>query len=161
MGIDQDSPGNPLRSDLDADGNAIRDASLVNADSAILAQELGLPAYDDVSNAPQTQGRLVYATGSGTSAEGIYKHDGAAYTQAGGTGEWEEDGSGNIVPIDGETVGDGTTSANHQSVNTGSLNNGGPVSDGDGVERQVWIIANGASDPAGADAEDIIFEEQA
>jgi len=34
------------------------------------------------------------------------------------------------------------------------------VSDGDGTERQIWVIANGASDPAGADPEDIIFEEQ-
>ena len=35
------------------------------------------------------------------------------------------------------------------------------VSDGDGTERQIWVIANGASDPAGADPEDIIFEESA
>jgi len=40
----------------------------------------------------------------------------------GGGGEWEEDGSGNIVPIDGEDVGDGTTTADHQAVNTGELN---------------------------------------
>ena len=46
-------------------------------------------------------------------------------------------------------------------TNLGSLNSGGPLSDGDGTERQVWIIANGASDPAGADPEDIIFEEEA
>lgn len=42
----------------------------------------------------------------------------------------------------------------------GSLNGGGPVSDGDGTERQIYVIANGASDPAGADPEDIIFEEE-
>jgi hypothetical protein len=42
----------------------------------------------------------------------------------------------------------------------GSLNGGGPLSDGDGTERQIWIIANGASDPSGADADDIIFEEE-
>ena len=35
------------------------------------------------------------------------------------------------------------------------------VSDGDGTTRQIWVIANGASDPAGADPEDIIFEEEA
>jgi len=46
------------------------------------------------------------------------------------------------------------------SVDTGSLNGGGPVSDGDGTERQIWVIANGASDPAGAAADDIIFEEE-
>jgi hypothetical protein len=45
-------------------------------------------------------------------------------------------------------------------VDTDELNNGGPISDGDGTERQIWVIAAGASDPAGADPEDIIFEEQ-
>lgn len=41
------------------------------------------------------------------------------------------------------------------------INGGGPVSDGDGTERQFWVIANGASDPTGADPEDIILEEEA
>jgi hypothetical protein len=41
------------------------------------------------------------------------------------------------------------------------LNGGGPISDGDGTERQIWVIANGASDPAGADPEDLIAEEEA
>lgn len=41
------------------------------------------------------------------------------------------------------------------------LNGGGPISDGDGTERQIWVIANGASDPTGADPEDIIFEREA
>jgi hypothetical protein len=49
---------------------------------------------------------------------------------------------------------------NSKTVNTGSLNGGGPISDGDGTERQIWVIPNGASDPAGADPEDIIFEEE-
>lgn len=35
------------------------------------------------------------------------------------------------------------------------------IPDGDGVARTVWVIANGAADPAGAGADDIIFEEQA
>lgn len=35
------------------------------------------------------------------------------------------------------------------------------VTDGDGTKREIWVIANGASDPAGADTEDIILEEQA
>ena len=79
------------------------------------AKELGLPMYDDVSNAPQSQGRVVYATGNGSTPEGIYKHDGSSYVVS---GQWQEDGSGNIVPIDGETVGDGTTTADHQSLST-------------------------------------------
>jgi hypothetical protein len=41
------------------------------------------------------------------------------------------------------------------------LNGGGPLADGDGTERQIYVIANGASDPSDADPEDIIFEEQA
>ena len=51
--------------------------------------------------------------------------------------------------------------ADANTVNAGEINNGGPLSDGDGTERQIWVIANGASDPAGADPEDIIFEEEA
>lgn len=35
------------------------------------------------------------------------------------------------------------------------------VSDGDGTDREIWVIANGASDPAGAGPDDIIFEEEA
>lgn len=34
------------------------------------------------------------------------------------------------------------------------------INDGDGIKRRIWVIAAGASDPAGATAEDIIFEEQ-
>jgi hypothetical protein len=54
--------------------------------------------------------------------------------------------------LDAVDDGDGTTTASVDSA---------VVSDGDGVDRQIWVIANGASDPAGADAEDIIFEEEA
>jgi hypothetical protein len=37
---------------------------------------------------------------------------------------------------------------------------GNVLHDGDDVERRVWVIANGASDPSGASAEDLIFEEE-
>ena len=40
------------------------------------------------------------------------------------------------------------------------INGGGPISDGDGTERQHWVIANGAGDPSGVDPEDLIFEAQ-
>lgn len=33
------------------------------------------------------------------------------------------------------------------------------IADGDNIDRQHWVIAAGADDPAGADPEDIIFEE--
>lgn len=35
------------------------------------------------------------------------------------------------------------------------------ITDGDGVDRQIWVIANGAADPADATADDLIFEESA
>jgi len=35
------------------------------------------------------------------------------------------------------------------------------VVDGDSTERRIWVIPNGASDPAGATADDLIFEENA
>lgn len=35
------------------------------------------------------------------------------------------------------------------------------VTDGNGVERKVWVIAAGAADPAGAGPDDIIFEKEA
>jgi hypothetical protein len=35
------------------------------------------------------------------------------------------------------------------------------VYDGDGTQRRIWVIANGASDPADATADDLIFEESA
>jgi len=41
-----------------------------------------------------------------------------------------------------------------------SVNDEGVVTDGDGTDRRVWVIASGASDPAGASAEDLIFEEE-
>jgi len=41
-----------------------------------------------------------------------------------------------------------------------SINDGGVITDGDGTDRRVWVIASGASDPAGAAAEDLIFEEE-
>jgi streptogramin lyase len=131
--LDIDGGNNELsltNADLDVNGNDITNAGSTSVDSATIANELGLPEYDDVSNAPQTQGRLVYATGNGASAEGIYAHDGSSYSQVGGvTSEWQEDGNGNLVPIDDETVGDGTTTADHQSLSTGQATVGDTSTD--------------------------------
>jgi len=127
----------------------------ISPDSAVIAQELGLPDVDDVSNGPQTQGRLVYATGNGTSTEGIYRYDGTSYAQVGSSSEWQEDGNGNIVPVNGETVGDGTTIADHQSVTTGTLGiNGFEQVEKDG-EIDLSVNANKATytiNNPGADA---------
>jgi len=75
---------------------------------------------------------------------------------------WLQDGEIGIKDENGGTVHPpiGSPDQPVSAVHTDSLNNGGPISDGDGTERQIWIIANGASDPAGADPEDIIFEEE-
>ena len=86
--------------------------------SIMIAKELGLPLYDDVSNGPQTQGQVVYATGNGNDSEGVYRHSGSSYHPL---TQWREDGKGNIIPVEGETVGDGITTANHESINTDEL----------------------------------------
>lgn len=48
-------------------------------------------------------------------APGATDADGRLQGGSGG-GEWEEDGNGNIVPTDGETVGDGNTDADLESA---------------------------------------------
>ncbi|MFP4218808.1 MAG: hypothetical protein ACLFR6_08235 [Salinarchaeum sp.] len=57
------------------------------------------------------------------------------------------------VDVFGDGVGANT-------VDTDEINDGGPLSDGDGTERQIWVIANDASDPSDASDDDIIFEEE-
>lgn len=42
-----------------------------------------------------------------------------------------------------------------------SAGDSGTITDGDGISRNIYVIPNGASDPTDADAEDIIFEEEA
>jgi len=59
----------------------------------------------------------------------------------------------------GQAAGQVGTSTEPIDVFAESINDGGPVTDGDDTERQIFIIANGASDPAAADPEDLIFEE--
>lgn len=49
---------------------------------------------------------------------------------------------------------DGTTTELDASVPDGV------ITAGDGTERQIWVIPNGASDPTGAGPDDIIFEEE-
>lgn len=57
--------------------------------------------------------------------------------------------------------GGGTAAlTNYSNVTTSQLNSAGPITDGDGVERHIWVIAAGAADPAGAGPDDLIFEEQ-
>lgn len=60
----------------------------------------------------------------------------------------------------GQAAGQVGTSTDPVDVFAASVNGGGPVTDGDDTERQIFIIANGASDPSAADPEDLIFEEE-
>ena len=45
-------------------------------------------------------------------------------------------------------------------VEANLINSGGPIVDGDGIERNLFVIAEGADDPDGAGDEDFIFEEE-
>jgi len=47
-----------------------------------------------------------------------------------------------------------------EAMNPESIHGGGPVVDGDGTLRRIWVIENGASDPADATATDIILEKK-
>jgi hypothetical protein len=67
-----------------------------------------------------------------------------------GFGEAEAQDAAGQVGTDSERV----------DVFAESINDGGPITDGDDTERQLYVIANGASDPSGAGPEDLIFEEQ-
>lgn len=73
----------------------------------------------------------------------------------------EHDSLGATVGTKADADGAGTaTLSNYANITTGQLNNAGPVTDGDGVERHIWVIAAGAANPAGAGPNDIIFERQ-
>lgn len=63
---------------------------------------------------------------------------------------------GTVDTTDGST----TRENDNASPTFNSVNGGGPISDGDGIERQIWVIESGASDPVDADAEDIILEKE-
>jgi hypothetical protein len=65
-----------------------------------------------------------------------------------------------ISEAEAQAAGQVGTSSDPVNVEANLINGGGPVTDGDGTERNIWVIANGASDPSGASAEDIIFEEE-
>jgi len=80
-----------------------------------------------------------------------------------------QDINGNVIAVWDETAGQwdlnnnsltNINAINASSASVGELNGGATITDGDGTERQIWVIANGASDPAGANPEDIILEEQ-
>lgn len=115
--LNEDGTLKPLDGDIDLGGIN----SITNAQSVSTAEKLSAPLYTDNTNAVQENRSIWYNDGSGPDASGYYAYDNGTVTgplESGGTSEWEVDGSGNLVPIDGEPIGDGTTTANHQSVNT-------------------------------------------
>jgi len=113
------------------DAGTIQDRRLpatTTLSAATVQDELRVPIYGDNTNAVQANRSVWYNDGSGPDSSGYYAYDNGTVTGplgSGGSSEWQEDGSGNLVPIDGETVGDGTTSADHQSLSTGAVNNNG------------------------------------
>lgn len=60
-------------------------------------------------------------------------------------------------PSDAEFSSHTGDTSNPHSVTAAQLD---AITDGDGTDRQIWVIAAGASDPAGAAPEDIIFERE-
>lgn len=62
----------------------------------------------------------------------------------------------NLPEHDHSSTGNGGS-----SIDPDTINGGGVISDGDGIDRQIYIIENGADDPAEADPEDIIIEKEA
>lgn len=62
---------------------------------------------------------------------------------------WNLDVANELVDASGETHGG-------EIADTDDIT----ITDGDDTERQIWVIANGASDPSGADDADLIFEEE-
>jgi hypothetical protein len=104
--------------------------------------------------------QLIAIAGSGLGAGALASLgiDEAAAQAAGSQGTPSEPNDMYAYNLD---VQNGAEFNGNPLAGVGSLNGGGPISDGDGTERQHYVIANGASDPSGADPEDIIFEEEA
>jgi len=62
--------------------------------------------------------------------------------------------------VSADAAGQVGTDSSPVDVEANLINGGGPIVDGDGTERELYLIANGASDPADAGPDDLIFEEQ-
>lgn len=82
----------------DKDDDGVVDLNVNNTETdskrLLATNELDLPEYDDVSNAPQNASGFVWATGNGTSAEGVYVNDGGSYTRVtGGSGALVDSGT--------------------------------------------------------------------
>jgi len=72
----------------------------------------------------------------------------------------EEDGSTVVSGVSAINFGTELDASDDGDGSATVTTTGDVVTDGDGTDREIWVISNGASDPAGADAEDIIFEEE-
>ena len=183
MSTDDPNPSDlppAVRETLDSLGGALGD--IAELDKEQLSETIGLLetlGHDQAAGILHSRREVLKGAGAATGL-GIAGLAGASAT---GTASAGNDQAGTVgsqaAPLDGyvedlydkngnrvaELPGDGSLDVlqelSSQSVSTDSLNNGGPISDGDGTERQIWVIANGASDPSGADPEDIIFEEEA
>jgi len=135
------------------------------------ANRLGLPVYEDDQRAPAdtlywnaTVRKVKYKARDET-VHNSTNTGGSSDGGGGGISVLSDSGSDNSDGGNQYQLPNAEDSLDFQSAgdirNLASLNGGGPVSDGDGTKRQIWVVSNGASDPAGAGPEDIIFEEQA
>jgi hypothetical protein len=65
---------------------------------------LNIPRVDAKANGPDTPGALVYVTGDGADAEGLYQHQGGSYTQVGGgSSPWDDSDDDGILSLPNDT----------------------------------------------------------
>ena len=80
------------------------------------------------------------------------------YYEVNTSGDAPTDPSLKIGEVD--TAEESSTEQNRAvAINVSGVNDGGPLSEGDGIERRIWVIESGADDPEEAEDEDLIFEE--
>lgn len=66
--------------DLNLNGGDITGVTNLVAQNADVSADLRLPSYDDPTSAPQNEGSMIYVTGNGSAAAGVYQHDGSSYS---------------------------------------------------------------------------------
>lgn len=96
---------------------------------AEIADQLDIPVYSELSNAPSNEGSIVVIDGSGSDVEGAYRYDGTSYDKIGNTNEEIEDivnlllRSGSNISLNYDDANDELTISlsNSPSVNSVTL----------------------------------------
>jgi hypothetical protein len=151
--IDYDKLADSIISRLQSLGVSRRDMLTVLAGGGAGALAMGAASP---ASAQQING-IIKADQLGTSSEPVQQ----LYVQNETTYENSEAiGTLTVDTLNSADVSDTQTAERAlETDGSGNLNPVAAVTDGDGTKREIWVIANGASDPAGADPEDIILEE--